>query len=413
MLDVFLGELHVGVIGREEGTDVFAFALDDAYADMPHRPVLGQQFEERRHHRVFRQTGQLGQLPTFFANMLPEGALHAMIVAQFKPDDAAATLAVVGEDLPGAVIVRPAMGAAALPSGAKQYDESLTPAAPADDGLRFSLAGMQLKFSAVQSAEDRFTLPFRGLGGRWILKFGSEVYPGLPENEFAVMGWARACGLNVPEHRLVPARAVAGLDSRFLALGENVFAIRRYDRLPDGGRVHQEDFAQVRGVPPVPSILKYSGASLEGLARFVGDLCGRDDLIEYLRRMFFLILCGNTDAHLKNWSLVYPDGRSARLSPVYDFVCVRQYLMENELALPLAKEKRPEHIGWAHIARVEKFLRKHGHDVDLMKLGNEFVQRCRDEWASRRDAVDAPARDAIERHLAGLPLVKELGTIRA
>jgi serine/threonine-protein kinase HipA len=410
MLDVFLGELRVGVIVREEGTGFLTFVLDDAYAEMPRRPVLGQQFEERRHHRIFRQTGQLGQLPTFFANLLPEGALHAMIVAQFKPDDAAATLTVVGEDLPGAVIVRPAVAAAVLPSEAKRYDESLAPTVPVDDGLRFSLAGMQLKFSAVQNAEDRFTLPFRGLGGRWILKFGSEVYQGLPESEFAVMGWAQACGLDVPEHRLVPARAVDGLDTRFLALGENVFAIRRYDRLPDGGRVHQEDFAQVRGLPPDR---KYSDASLEGLARFVGDLCGRDDLMEYLRRMFFLVLCGNNDAHLKNWSLVYPDGRSARLSPVYDFVCVRQYLPKTVLALPLAKEKRPERISWAHIARIEKFLRKHGHDVDLVKFGGEFVQRCMDEWASRRDTFDAPARNAVERHLAGLPLVTELGAVQA
>jgi serine/threonine-protein kinase HipA len=209
----------------------------------------------------------------------------------------------------------------------------------------------------------------------------------------------------VPEHRLVSAGAVAGLDARFLTLGENVFAIRRYDRLQDGGRVHQEDFAQVRGLPPDR---KYSGASLEGLARFVGDQCGQDDLVEYLRRVFFLLLCGNTDAHLKNWSLVYPDGRSARLSPAYDFVCVRQYLAQNELALPLVKEKRPERIGWEHVARVEKFLRTHGHEVDLVKLGKEFVRRCLDEWASRRGACDAPARDAVERHLAELLLVKEL-----
>jgi serine/threonine-protein kinase HipA len=271
--------------------------------------------------------------------------------------------------------------------------------------LRFSLAGVQLKFSAVKNAEDRFTLPFRGLGGQWILKFGSDVYPGLPENEYAVMGWARACGLTVPEHRLIPAGAVAGLDSRFLALGENVFAIQRYDRLPTGGRVHQEDFAQVRGLPPDR---KYLGASLEGLARFVGDLCGRDDLLEFLRRVLFLLLCGNTDAHLKNWSLVYPDGRSARLSPAYDFVCVRQYLPHDELALPFAKEKRPERIDWEHVARVEKYLRTHGHDVALVKLGGEFVLRCMDEWASRRDSFDASVRDAVEQHLAGLPLVKEL-----
>jgi serine/threonine-protein kinase HipA len=405
MLDVFIGEMHIGAIVREEGTNIFAFMLDDAYADMARRPVLGQQFEERRQHRVFRQAASPGQLPTFFANLLPEGALEAMIVAQFKPDDAAATLAVVGEDLPGAVIVRPAVSAAVLPSGARKYDEPLAPAAPAEDGLRFSLAGVQLKFSALKLAEDRFTLPFRGLGGQWILKFGSDVYPGLPENEFAIMSWARACGLTVPEHRLIPARAVAGLDARFLALGENVFAIRRYDRLPEGGRVHQEDFAQVRGLRPDR---KYSGASYEGLARFIGDLCGQDDLVEYLRRVLFLLLCGNTDAHLKNWSLVYPDGRSARLSPAYDFVCVRQYLPQNELALPLAKEKRPERIGWEHLARIEKFLHTHGHEVDLVKSGGEFVRRCLDEWASRRDTFDAPARAAVERHLEGLPLVKEL-----
>ena len=219
MLEVFLGEQRVGSIVREENSDVFAFVLDDTYGDMPLRPVLGQQFEDRRQHRVFRQTGHPGRLPTFFANLLPEGALRSMISAQINSDDDATKLEFVGEDLPGAVIIRPAAVAAKLPLGAKRYDELLPRVAPAEDGLRFSLAGMQLKFSAVESAEDRFTLPFRGLGGRWILKFGSSVFEGLPENEFALMGWARACGLNVPEHRLVSARAVTGLDENFSRSG--------------------------------------------------------------------------------------------------------------------------------------------------------------------------------------------------
>jgi serine/threonine-protein kinase HipA len=218
------------------------------------------------------------------------------------------------------------------------------------DGLRFSLAGVQLKFSAVEGDDLRFTLPFRGLGGRWILKFGSKVYPNLPENECATMDWAAASGLHVPAHRLVSTRDIDGLDPRFAALGDQVFAIQRYDRRGDGTRVHQEDFAQVRGVPPWGNY-KYSGTSLEALARFVGDLCGAEDLAEFLRRVLFLLLCGNTDAHLKNWSLVYPDGRAARLAPAYDFVCVRQYLPEDALALPLAKEKVIERIGWEHVSR--------------------------------------------------------------
>lgn len=402
MLDVFLGEQRVGSIQRETSTGVLAFVLDEAYANDPGRAVLGQQFEERRQHRVFRQTHQPGQLPSFFANLLPEGALEAMVKSQLGYGDAADTLALVGEDLPGAVIVRPALGPAEIPQHARRYDEPAPPAPRTEDGLRFSLAGVQLKFSAVQSASDRFTLPFRGLGGKWILKFGSDAYANLPENEFTIMGWAQACGLNVPEHRLVPARSIEGLDPRFYALGQNVFAIKRFDRLEGGLRRHQEDFAQVRGVMPER---KYSGASLEGLGRFVADACGRGDLEEFFRRILFLLLCGNVDAHLKNWSLVYPDGRSARLSPAYDFVCVREYLPAHELALPLAKERRPERIGWEHIVRVQTYLSRYVEGLELLRMGREFVQRCLDVWATRRSTTIKETREAVDQHLDSLPLV--------
>ncbi|AKF83926.1 phosphatidylinositol kinase [Myxococcus fulvus 124B02] len=406
MLDVFLNSTRVGAIVREEHTEIISFVLDESYASLRPRLVLGQQYEERREHRVFRQARFPGELPTFFANLLPEGALQAMVQAQFAPDSASATLAIVGEDLPGAVIVRPTTDKVVVPPRARAFDEPGALAPPVDGGLRFSLGGVQLKFSAVESAEQRFTLPFRGMGGRWILKFGSETFPKLPENEFVTMAWAAASGLNVPRHRLIAARDIEGLDERFHALGEHVFAIERYDRVVDGSRVHQEDFAQVRGLPPV---MKYTGWSLEGLARFIGDLCGAEDLAEYLRRVLFLLLCCNTDAHLKNWSLIYPDGRTARLSPAYDFVCVRQYLPQ-ELALPLAKEKALERITWEHIARVEKFLLKYGHDTDLVRTGREFVQRCLDEWARLRPLAQPEHQRTLDEHFSRSPLVRELGT---
>ncbi len=316
MLDVLLGDLHVGALVREDKTGVLSFVLDEGYAFMPNRPVLGQQFEERRHHRVFRQAAFPGQLPTFFANLLPEGALGDMVAAQFESSDTATTLAIVGEDLPGAVFVRPsAESEVQIPARARSFDEPGAPIVLTGDSLRFSLAGVQLKFSAVVGVDGRFTLPFRGMGGRWILKFGSEAYPHLPENECLTMDWGTAAGLNVPTHRLVPAATIEGLDPRFAALGNYVYAIERYDRRRDGGRTHQEDFAQVLGLPPTR---KYSGASLEGIGRFIGDICGPEDLAEFLHRVLFLLLCGNTDAHTKNWSLVYPDGRAAKLAPAYD-----------------------------------------------------------------------------------------------
>jgi serine/threonine-protein kinase HipA len=406
MLDVFLNAIRVGAIIREERTGIISFVLDETYASLRPRPVLGQQFEERREHRIFRQSNFPGDLPTFFANLLPEGALQAMVQAQFSPENAAATLAIVGEDLPGAVIVRPMMDKVIVPPRARAFDEPGAVAPPVDDGLRFSLGGVQLKFSAVESAEQRFTLPFRGMGGRWILKFGSETYPKLPENEFVTMDWAAASGLKVPRHRLIVARDIEGLDDRFLALGEHVFAIERYDRGEGGSRVHQEDFAQVRGLPPER---KYTGWSLDGLARFIGDLCGPEDLAEYLRRVLFLLICCNTDAHLKNWSLIYPDGRTARLSPAYDFVCVRQYLPQ-ELALPLAKEKVLDRVTWDHIARVEKFLLKYGHVTDFERTGRDFVRRCLDEWTTLRHRAQPEHRKVIDEHISRSPLVRELGS---
>ena len=381
-----------------------SFIVQDAYAEDFERPVLGQQFEERRHHRVFRQSAHPGQLPTFFANLLPEGALEEMIRAQFATEDAATTLALLGEDLPGAVVVRRGANSPELPTGAKVFDEPPTARADSPLDLRFSLAGVQLKFSAVRSPDSRFTLPFTGKGGRWILKFGSSVYPRLPENEYWTMQWAARCGLSLPLHQLIPASTIDSLDPRFVALGQNVFAIERYDRLADGSRVHQEDFAQVRGVHPEK---KYEGASYESLARFIGDLCGPEDRDEFLRRVLFLLLSGNTDGHLKNWSLVYPHGRSARLSPAYDFVCVRQYLPNNQLALPLAKEKSPERIDWSHLRRVDKYLRGLGHDVDFEGLARAFVKRCMDEWASHRQDVDDDYRDTVESHLGRLALLRE------
>src|SRR4051812_40929205 len=123
MFDVLLGGVHVGVLVREDKTNILSFVLDDSYQSMSERPVLGQWFEERRTHAVFRQTNTPGQLPAFFWNLLPEGALQAMVLAQFSPADAAATLAIVGEDLPGAVVVRPTSGAVSVPSQARAFDE--------------------------------------------------------------------------------------------------------------------------------------------------------------------------------------------------------------------------------------------------------------------------------------------------
>jgi len=105
-LDVLLHGHLVGHIAEAAngGTD---FRLVDSYRELVPRPVLGQKFEDdldRVHHSRRRQG-----LPDFFANLVPEeGRLRQLIeqAGDLEPGDDLGLLAYVGEDLPGAVVVR-------------------------------------------------------------------------------------------------------------------------------------------------------------------------------------------------------------------------------------------------------------------------------------------------------------------
>jgi len=77
--------------------------------------------------------------------------------------------------------------------------------------LRFSLAGVQLKFSAVMEASGGLSIPAAGMGGSWIVKLPSARYKAVPENEFAMLELARRTGISVPENKLIDVASIRGL----------------------------------------------------------------------------------------------------------------------------------------------------------------------------------------------------------
>ncbi|MEQ1507498.1 MAG: HipA domain-containing protein, partial [Myxococcota bacterium] len=179
-----------------------------------------------------------------------------------------------------------------------------------------SLAGLQLKF--VVERDDRgLTVPARGRGARWILKLPDPRHPRVPENEAALLGWARASGIEVPAVELVDPREVHGLPDG-LPTAEPALLVRRFDRGDDGTRTHLEDFAEmcIRDRD-----LKYDRANYETIGKVLVALA-EGDLRAYVRRLVFMVLSGNADLHLKNWSVQYlgPFGRDVRLAPAYDLV---------------------------------------------------------------------------------------------
>jgi serine/threonine-protein kinase HipA len=401
-LRVLLGARDVGVIrSQRDGRIEFAFLPE--YLTAADRPVLGQYFEDHLDEVHRSQT----HLPPFFSNLLPEGGLRELVArrAGLHRDREAHLIAVLGEDLPGAVIVRRVDDPAADPADAPAEEDGPEAAEPAGNepgALRFSLAGTQLKFSVLYPASGRGpTLPVDGRGGNWIAKLPSETYANVPEHEYEMVQWAGRTGIEIPDIALVTVGDIDKLPIQ-LAPDRHVFLSRRFDRPEAGGRIHQEDFAQVANVR---ASARYGVLNHTSIARIVRAVAGEDDFDEVIRRTVFNVLIGNGDAHLKNWSLTYPDGVHARLSPAYDLVATVTYLNDQTLGLKLSRENRFEQIRLQHF---ERLAEKVGVPTDhVTRVVRDTVQRAMAEWP--RDTRDPPRLAALRAYVERLPLLAEAG----
>jgi serine/threonine-protein kinase HipA len=397
-----------------EGGTEFRFLKD--YFELVPRPVLGQRFEDDL-ERVRRSRAR-ERLPDFFANLIPEGRLRELIeqTTPVEAGDDLALLAYVGGDLPGAVVVRPFEGEELVSQERRgdrsgEVSEEPAPEEEVGSGLRFSLAGVQLKLSMLREGE-KLTVPVRDQAGNWIAKFDSPSFPHLPANEYSMMEWARAAGFDVPEchlHELGDLDETVellGVVRRLVLEGTRVLAVRRYDRT-NGGRIHQEDFAQVVGLPPAK---KYEQVRHEDIALLVRRFIDEGAVDEYVRRLVLTVAIGNGDAHLKNWSLIYPDGVKAAWSPLYDQVATVAWQAPGRaLALGMAGIKKFGRIDrqvfgvFAQQARIEAGR--------MDRLIDETLDRLRQTWRALRDELPlVPAhREAVEEHWRRVPLLRSAG----
>ena len=118
----------------------------------------------------------------------------------------------------------------------------------------------------------------------------------------------------------------------------------------------------------------------------------------------FNVLIGNADAHLKNWSLVYPDGRAPRLSPAYDLVGTVPYIGDDRLALSLGDTKEFSEVD---IERFRRFAERAGLPVRLvLQTVQETAATVRDLWPAHEPlrALPDPVRMAIGSHMRTVPL---------
>jgi len=195
---------------------------------------------------------------------------------------------------------------------------------------RVTIPGVQAKLSLdlekEKNGEKRFTIV--GLWGGYILKPPTEQYPFLPENEDLTMHLAELARIKTVPHSLIRFK------DNSLA-----YITKRIDRDRKGYKIPMEDMCQLTGKLTEQ---KYKG-SHEQVAKKILEFSVLPvlDLINYFEILVFCYLTGNSDMHLKNFSLFKHVGEYV-LTPAYDLVSTKLVIPQDteELALTLNGKKR-------------------------------------------------------------------------
>lgn len=192
-----------------------------------------------------------------------------------------------------------------------------------------TITGVQPKLSVDlekgKGGEKRFTIV--GLWGEYILKPQTEQYPSLPENEDLTMHLASLARIKTVPHSLI----------RFQD-GSLAYITKRIDRDKKGVKIPMEDMCQLT---EKLTEQKYKG-SHEQIAKKIVEFSAYPvlDLINYFEVLLFCYLTGNTDMHLKNFSLYKKVGECV-LAPAYDLLSTKLVIPQDseELALTLNGKK--------------------------------------------------------------------------
>ena len=214
-------------------------------------------------------------------------------------------------------------------------EETLKRLAEESTNKGFTVPGVQKKLSLhlTEGASPRLTLVNYPTG--YILKPQTEEYETLPEAEYLVMQMAKQVGIKTVPFALIKMNSG----------GELAYITKRIDRANVDGKMQMlamEDFCQLEERLTED---KYKG-SYERCAKVIKKYSSmaKFDLTELYLRLVFSFVIGNSDMHLKNFSMIEKTEGSSEyvLSSAYDLLPVNAIMPEDEeeFALTMCKKKR-------------------------------------------------------------------------
>jgi serine/threonine-protein kinase HipA len=297
-LDVYVNGLMVAILARESNNYILTYLPDtkpENFVSLT-MPVRVESWVSE------------GRLHPFFETNLPEGARRTEISEAFGKammSEDIALLALIGSDMVGRVNIVPK---GFTPDWKNTMSLDIDTAVHTDTDQFFAETARQYAESGVSGVQPKLlssdTRMTAKIGG-WIIKRDGTGMPGLSINEYLSMKAAKNCGMDVAESRLSD-------DGKALY-------VKRFDLAARGF----EDFCGLLGMA---STEKYSG-SIERLVKVAGRIItNRQGMVQdILRSVAFNACIGNSDAHLKNFGVVYDDTNNVSLSPFYDLVSVRAF----------------------------------------------------------------------------------------
>ena len=171
---------------------------------------------------------------------------------------------------------------------------------------RIAVTGVQPKLSLdLENNMDGKCLTIVGLWGKYILKPQNTELSSMPEVEDLTMHLAEQFKISTCQHALIP-----------IADGSLAYIAKRFDRVGNT-KIHMEDFCQLGGFQTEQ---KYD-SSYERCGKLINTYCSNKglDLLNYYELLVFSFLSGNSDMHMKNFSILY-QGEEIVLSPAYDLI---------------------------------------------------------------------------------------------
>ncbi len=385
-LNVYLKGIKAGTLVSDKGR--LSFAYNEQYLSMPDAAPLAYTLP------LDSSPYQGGVVISFFSNLLPDEGVRRKIAKYLgiSHENTFALLKRIGEDCAGAVALVPPEREQSSHATAeyKQLSEeeahmilSGLPERPLNVGAEdFHISGAGAQDKLVACVKDgKIWLPLNGTPSTHIIKPGIPQFPESVFNELYCMRLSAACGLNTAQCNVLHVKNIP------------YYVTLRYDRQIQNGiwtRLHQEDFCQLLGYTPE---VKYESEGGPRLLQCFELLRSMElpalDIIEFLRRIVFIFLIGNGDAHAKNFSILYSN-RGAHLAPAYDLLSTVVYPnLPPKLAMKIEGRNSMEWISRA------KFLRmgtKAGLTPSLInKEINKLLNRL-------ERILDSFTRDLLEQY---------------